>query len=169
MYIIVYYIKYTFMYLYHLERIMAITFLSDDFINSKELRNNQKHWLDKAYQSPVSIRSGDKKLVLLNREKARDVFLTNYYAQMIVEFCQERSVALKESRVFPWLKYLTEENSQQFHRQLLACFNEAIKTGDWLAIDELLDDWKATAEVAASPALSRELTAKEKPSEYVGL
>jgi hypothetical protein len=148
---------------------MTTTFLSDDFINSKELRNNQKHWLDKAWQSPVSIRSGDKKLVLINREQARDVYLTNHYAQMIVEFCQERSIDSKESKVFPWLKYLREKYITQFHKQLLACFNEVIKTKDWLKIEELLDDWKATAEVAANHCLSETLMAKENPSEYAGI
>jgi hypothetical protein len=148
---------------------MTTTFLSDDFINSRELRNNQKYWLDKAYQSPVSIRSGDKKLVLINREQARDVFLTNHYAQLIVEFCQERSVESKESRVFPWIKNLPEKHIKQFHKQLLACFNRVIKTGEWLVIEELLDDWKATAEVAANPALSSKLMAEEKTSEYVEL
>ena len=148
---------------------MVTTFLSDDFINSKELRSNQKHWLERAYSTPVSIRSGDKKLVLINREQARDVYLTNYYAQIVVGFCQERSIESKESRVFPWLKYLREGQAEQFHKQLLACFNEVIRTKDWLSIEELLDDWKATAEVAANPALSKELLAEEKPSEYAGL
>ncbi len=148
---------------------MVTTFLSDDFINSRELRNNQKHWLEKAYLTPVSIRSGDKKLVLINREQARDAYLINYYAQIVVGFCQERSAESKESKIFPWLKHLQEEQAGQFHKQLLACFNEVIKTKDWIAIEELLDDWKATAEVAASPALSKELLAEEKASEYVGL
>jgi hypothetical protein len=148
---------------------MITTFLSDDFINSKELRNNQKHWLEKAYSTPVSIRSGDKKLVLINREQARDIYLMNYYAQIVVGFCQEYSIESKESRVFPWLKYLQKEQVGQFHKQLLACFNEIIKTKEWITMEALLDDWKATAEVAANPALSKELLAEEKPSEYVGL
>ncbi len=148
---------------------MAITFLSDDFINSKELRSNQKHWLERAYLTPVSIRSGDKKLVLINREQARDVYLLNYYAQIVVAFCQERSADEKESKVFPWLKHLRKEQVKQLHKQLLACLNEVIQTKDWLKIEELLDDWKATAEVAASPRLSKELQAEENPLDYVEL
>jgi hypothetical protein len=148
---------------------MVTTFLSDDFINSRELRNNQKHWLEKAFLTPISIRSGDKKLVLINRDQARDVYLINYYAQIVIQFCQERSGENKESKVFPWTKHLQEEQIKQFHKQLLACFNEIIQTKDWFKIDELLDDWKATAEVAGSSILSKELLAEEKPSEYAGL
>jgi hypothetical protein len=111
---------------------MVTTFLSDDFINSRELRNNQKHWLEKAFLTPISIRSGDKKLVLINRDQARDVYLINYYAQIVIQFCQERSGENKESKVFPWTKHLQEEQIKQFHKQLLACFNEIIQTKDWL-------------------------------------
>jgi hypothetical protein len=148
---------------------MVATFLSDDFINSKELRNNQKHWLERAYVTPVSIRSGDRKLVLINREQAKEVYLMNYYAQMVVGFCQERSAGSKESRVFPWLRYLEEASVTEFHKQLLTAFNETVQTKDWLTFEELLDDWKATAEVASNSALSRELQAEEKPAEYIRL
>ena len=62
---------------------------------------------------------------------------------------------------------LKEQSITEFHKQLLSAFNEVIQTKEWLVIEELLDDWKATVEVGGNPKLAEVLLAEEKPSEYV--
>jgi hypothetical protein len=149
---------------------MVTTILSDDVINTSQLRDQMRLWLEKAYIKPVSIMSGKKRLVLLNREHAKDMLLFNSYAKMIIQFCKElKSGVTKKSEVFPWIKYLSEDAISDFHIELLSTFVWVSDSNDWLILDELLDDWKATAEVESSPKLVRALSAKENPAEYVKL
>ena len=147
---------------------MVTTILSDDVINSSQLRNQQKRWLDKAYIKPVSIMSGEKRLVLLNREQANDMLVLNQYARMVIQFCQEQRPGIaKRSDVFPWIKHLNEDAILEFHNELLTTFAEVIHSRDWLTLDELLSDWIATAEVESKPKLAEALLAKEDPDKYV--
>ena len=65
---------------------MVTTILSDEVINSTDLRDHQKQWFDKALVRPVSIVSGAKKLVLLNRDHAKHMYLLSHYAEIIIRF-----------------------------------------------------------------------------------
>lgn len=146
---------------------MTITFLSDDVINSKELRDNQKYWFEKASINPVSIKSGTRKLVLLNREHAKHMYSLSHYAGMIIQFCRERIAYKGESSIFPWIKYLDNEAIEEFNKELLVTFEGAMSSQEWSAFEELLDDWKATANIASNPDLAKALLAEEDSSAYV--
>jgi len=133
---------------------MVSTFLSDDVINSKELRDNQKQWFEKAYINPVSIRSGDKKLVLLNREHAKDMYLLNHYSKMIIQFCQEQnSGQTNRSDAFPWIRHLSEKAIAEFHKELLSTFEDVIHNRNWLALEEMISAWIATSEAMTNPEM----------------
>lgn len=139
---------------------MVTTVLSDEIINSTELRNNQKRWLDKAYFNPVSIMSGTKKLVLLNREHAKHMYSLTHYAEIVVQFCREQGSGEKrQSDVFPWIKHLSEETIREFNKELLATFEEAAYNKDWSAFGEMLDAWVATAEAMTNPEMAELITA----------
>lgn len=126
---------------------MVTAFLSDDVIHSTDLRKNQKYWFDKANVSPVSVVSGTKKLVLLNREQAKDMYLRNYYATQIIHLCKERnSGQVNDSNVFPWIKHLSEKAITEFWKELFSAFDEAIHSRNWLAFEEMLNSWISTAE-----------------------
>lgn len=146
---------------------MVGTILSDELINSTELRNNQKEWLDRAYISPVSIKSGRKRLVLLNRDEARDMYTLNHYAETILQFCQEQFSGLGKSAIFPWVEYLTQEEIEEFKTELITTFVKAIRRRKWHIIEDIITDWAATAEVERNPQLSKLLKAKLEPSSYV--
>ncbi len=146
---------------------MVGTILSDELINSTELRNNQKEWLDRAYISPVSIKSGRKRLVLLNRDEARDMYTLNHYAETIIQFCQEQFSGLGKSVIFPWVEYLTQEEIEEFKTELITTFVKAIRRRKWHIIEDIITDWAATAEVERNPQLSKLLKAKLEPSSYV--
>ena len=147
---------------------MTTTILSDEVINSTEFRNNQKAYFDKAYVSPVSIMaSGNKKLVLLNREYAKHMYLLNHHAGVIIQFLNEQIVHKEESSIFPWIKYLDNDAIEEFTKELLTTFEEVTSSQEWLTFEELLDDWKATANVAGSPILAKALLAEENSSAYV--
>ncbi len=134
--------------------IVINTFLSDDVINCTQLRNNQKHWLDRAYISPVSVKSGAKILVLINRDYAKDMYLLNHYAGMILQFCQElNSEQVGKSDVFPWIKHLSEEEIADFYGELLSTFKDITHSRNWLALEEVISSWQATAEAITNPEM----------------
>lgn len=136
------------------------TILSDEVINATDLRDHQKRWFDKALVSPVSIMSGSKKLVLLNREHAKHMYSLSHYAEMIILFCRERESGKKrESDVFPWVKHLSEKAIGEFNSELLATFEEAMYKKDWSAFQEMLDAWVATAEAMTNPEMVELITA----------
>ena len=138
---------------------MVTTILSDDVINSTELRTNQKRWLEKAYISPISIMSGTKKLVLLNREHAKHMYSLVNYAEMIIKFCEERESGKKrESDVFPWIGHLSEKAIKEFNKELFFAFQEAVHSKDWLAFEEMLNSWIATSEAMTNPEIEELIT-----------
>lgn len=146
---------------------MVTTFLSDEVINSKELRDNQKYWFEKAYVNPVSVRSGNKKLVLLNREHARDIYTLNHYAKMIIQFCQEQgSGTTKESDVFPWIRHLSERAILEFHKELLSTFDDVIHSKDWDSLEEMIDAWIATSEAMTNPEMVELINADLNKEEF---
>jgi len=139
---------------------MVSTILSDEVINSTEFRKNQRRWLEKAYISPISIMSGTKKLVLLNREHAKHMYSLIHYSKMIIRFCVERGSGKKrESDVFPWIKHLNEKVIEEFHKELFSSFEEVMHSQDWLAFEEMLNSWIATAEAMTNPEMVELITA----------
>lgn len=149
---------------------MVMTILSDDLINSTEFRNNQSRWLNKAYASPISIISGKKKLVLLNREYAKNMYQLNNYARLVAQFCREQHKGLiKKSEAFPWIEHLEEKEIARFHIELLSTFVDALRNDNSSIMEDVLNDWKATAEVAGDSQLSRRLLEEGAASKYVPL
>ena len=145
-----------------------MTILSDDLINSTEFRNNQSRWLNKAYESPISIISGKKKLVLLNREFAKNMYQLNNYAGLVARFCREQyNRPGKKSEAFPWIKHLNEKEIAQFHMELLSAFVDAIRDDNISVLEEVVGDWKATAEVAGDAQLSKRLLEEGDSAKYV--
>ena len=146
---------------------MVNTILSDDVINPTELRTNQRHWLNKAFNRPVSIMNGAKKLVLLNREHAKHMYAQGHYAEMIIRFCQERESGKKrESDVFPWVKHLSEKAIEEFNKELFSSFEEVMHSRDWLAFEEMLSSWVATAEAMTNPEMVELITADLSKEEF---
>jgi len=145
---------------------MITTFLSDEVINSTELRNNQKQWLDKACENVITIINGRNKFAIMNRERISSLYAQKHYTEIVLGYCQELAKGL-QSTTFPWAEYLNSEQRVEFHNELLNCVMESIVSNDWSPVEYLLEDWRATAEVESNPTLAKALMAKDDPSEYV--
>jgi hypothetical protein len=147
---------------------MATTFLSDEVISSTQLRTNQKHWFAKASEGAVTIVNGrNRKLfTLIDRERISNLYTQKYYMEMILEYCYEIIKGIK-STIFPWAESLSEEEKAEFHNEILDCVRQATATGDWSSIENLLDDWKATALVESNPKIAGALLEKEARSKYI--
>lgn len=57
-------------------------------------------------------------------------------------------IGTQSTEVFPWVKYLSDDNRVQFHKELLESTDEA---------EHLIQDWRATAEVESNPGLAKAL------------
>lgn len=76
-------------------------------------------------------------------------------------------VVPKIEEVFPWVQHLTENEQAQFWDELLTAFHNAMQSGDWPALKQALEDWKATAEVKAVPTLESALLQDVRRGEWV--
>ena len=149
---------------------MVTTIFGDDIINSTELKKKWKHWLDKAYRTPISITSGSRNWVLINRENIGHLLMTNYWAEKIIRFNEELSEGrANNSSVFPWAKELDDEEKLEFYNELLSTFKDVLNNRNRLALDEMLDAWVATAEAKTNPEIMELLNKKGRPREYVEL
>jgi predicted nucleotidyltransferase len=145
---------------------MATTFLSDEVISSTQLRTNQKHWFDKAIDGVVTIVNGKKQFVLVNREQISKLYAQKYYTDIILNYCYE-IIKKNESNTLRWANFLSDEERNAFHDELISHVMKAIITDDWSSVGYLLEDWKATAEANSNPQLRDALLAEEDPSKYV--
>ena len=110
---------------------------------------------------------GSKKLVLLNREHAKHMYSLSHYAEMIIQFCKENESGKKrESAIFPWVKHLSEKAIDEFRKELFSAFEEAMHSKDWLAFEEMLNSWVATAEAMTNPEMVELITADLSKEEF---
>lgn len=147
---------------------MVTTFLSDVVITPTELRTRQKHWLTKAAENVITITNGHKKLALIDRERVSKLYAQKHYSELVIKYCQEIEKN-KKSDAFPWVEYLNDEEKLEFRDELLVNIMIAITTDEWLSMENLIEDWKATAEVNIKPKIAKALLAKEDPSKYVSV
>ena len=147
---------------------MASTVFSDFIVNATDLRKNQKHWLEKAYDNPITITYGRKKLAIMSREQVGKLYTEKYYAELVLKACQEFTKEQK-SDTFPWMEYLSDDEKIQFHSEILNCAMKSIITGDWTQLEYLIQDWEATAETERNPEIVKMLQDKGTSEEYVTL
>jgi prevent-host-death family protein len=53
-----------------------------------------------------------------------------------------------------WIRHFSAKYLAEFLTELLAALPQAQNTGNWGAVDEVLESWKATANIEADPALA---------------
>lgn len=124
----------------------------DEVVQATELKRNQRHWFERARQiGGVTIVQGRRAdLVLASRRTVAENMETAQRVQLISQFLLEWMRAgngnLVDSVIFPWLADLGQTERQQFHADLIKVFAACVTRGNWTALDELLEDWQATAE-----------------------
>ncbi len=145
---------------------MINTLFADEIVNSSDLRNNQKRWLELACNKPITVNYGRKQLAIMNREQLSGLYKAIYYLELVVKVCEEFEKSGK-SRILPWANDLPEKDRAKFHEELVNGAIHAAATNDWSEIEYLLEDWKATAEVENNPKLVEALIREGNPEEYV--
>lgn len=145
---------------------MVSTVFSDYIVNATDLRTNQRQWLEKAYNNPITVNYGRKQLAIMNREKVGKLYTANYYSELVLKACKEFMDENKSS-TFPWIEYLSNEEKMQFHTELLSTTLKSIIIGNWTQLEYMIEDWKATAEVESNKKLAKALRAEVDSSHYV--
>lgn len=148
---------------------MVSTIFSDIIVSPTDLRKNQKHLLDGAYDKPITVKHGHKQLAILRREQVNHMIMVQYYADRIVRYCQEIHNKERKSVVFPWMDTLDDEEREEFLNELLVEFSNSIERRNWSRLAQVLDEWKATAEAKCNPEIIKLLQNRDSPREYVVL
>lgn len=147
---------------------MIETVFSDHVVSASDLRANQKRWLQEALKRPVTVNYNRKQLAIMKRELVRDLLIKVHFADLTLAACRD----LEKGSIFetfPWLESLTPKERLEFRDELIECFAGSSKTGRWDDMDDLIADWKATAEAKRSPQLVRALKDEPSPGDYVTL
>lgn len=138
---------------------MGALLFSDEIVNASELRSRQKYWLEKATSKPVTVMYGPHKLTIMDRDSIHKLILQQHYLGLTIRYCGEM-LAGADSDIFPWLKYLDDEEKEEFHSELVNSVSNAVKSDNWDEIEELIGDWKATAEAKSNPDIMKALNTK---------
>lgn len=148
------------------------TMFADQIVNASELRSNQKKWLEKAVDKPITVNYGRKQLAIVNREQMRKLYMENHYLVLALRICQELSKPTKKgskSNVFPWIDYLNETEKFSFKEELANSLLKSIMVDelDESDLENMIADWKATAEVKANPEAVKALSESKNHTDYV--
>jgi hypothetical protein len=141
---------------------------SDDVINSTQLLRNWGKWATRAGQHPVTFLYKGDPLTLISRNHISKLEKKLYYASLVFMFCQESIEGkIGDNSSLPWAKYLSKPHQDALFYELINAYKESDAKDDWDIIQNVLDDWKATAEVESSPRLAKILDEEDNPSKYV--
>ena len=61
---------------------------------------------------------------------------------------------------------MSEKEIGEFHKELLSTFEESMQSKDWLAFEEMLCSWTATAEAMTNPEMVELITADLSKEEF---
>ena len=151
---------------------MTETLFGDEVVLATDLKKRQRYWLDRARQTGgVTIVQGKAAdLVLASRREVAQAVKAAARGELAARFLREVLVLGRrpaESGVFPWLADLEEQEGQEFLRELVEAFARSSTTGSWDEFDELLDDWRTTAEAHRVVEIEQAWQSRGKPEEYV--
>jgi len=86
---------------------------------------------------------------------AASLFLAAFFIRQIID--DRRQIALSLDSEFSWVNELSPKHRHDFLVEMLAHLRAASENGDFESLDEVLRDWKATAEVDADAELKDDL------------
>ena len=147
---------------------MVTQVFDDEIVSASKFRNSQSYWFNVASKRPVTVTIGDNKVVVLSRERVRELFLSRHYLESVVKLCSEIEKG-KKGTIYPWLKHLSHEEVKQFQTEFLNNILMSLASDRWDNIEELLEDWKATAEAKQDKEFVEEFKKKVPKNKYIPL
>ena len=140
---------------------------SDDVISPTQLVRNWGHWAARAHNHPVTILYKDDPITLISRRYISELNQKLHYTYLIFSVCQFAEGRTDGCDALPWVAYLNDDLRQEFFEDILSAYTQSGVKSNWNIIQETIDDWRATAEVASNPKLSKRLLEMDDHSKYV--
>ncbi|OGO41783.1 MAG: hypothetical protein A2Z04_06260 [Chloroflexi bacterium RBG_16_57_9] len=151
---------------------MTKTVLSDEVVLATDLKKRQRYWFDQARKkgSVTIVQGKTADLVLARRQGVAKATEAAAHAKTAAQFLRE-VITLKrkpsESAVFPWLRDLDDDEQQEFLSEFVDSFAHCSTTGDWAPLEEILEDWQATAIAHRNVELVDAWNTRGRTEEYV--
>ena len=72
---------------------------------------------------------------------------------------RQKQVRLRS--VYPWIKYLSTSEIEEFMKELLEAIRDSTTNGDWRQVEEVIDCWQETAEILSNKEIMQEISEAE--------
>jgi len=150
---------------------MHKTMFSDEVVLATDLKKRQRYWFDRARASGgvTIMQGGVADLVLAPRQKVAEAAKAAAHARTAAQFLREVVTLghpVADSTVFPWLSVLDAADRQEFVREFVDNFAHCATTNQWTPLEELLEDWQATAEAHRRPELMENWRTRGQQEDY---
>jgi hypothetical protein len=150
---------------------MRKTMFSDEVVLATDLKKRQRYWFDRARESGgvTIVQGGVADLVLAPRQKVAEAAEAAVHARTAAQFLREVVTLghpLADSTIFPWLGDLDAADRQEFVREFVDNLAHCATTNQWAPLEELLEDWQATAEAHRRPELMENWRTRGRPEDY---
>lgn len=145
---------------------MVTRVFDDEIVSATKFRTSQSYWLSVASKRPVTVTTGDKKVIVFSRERMRELYIGRDYLELAVRLYDELERNQKNTILY-WLEYLDVEDRKLFIKEFINNILISITTSKWDNVEELLEDWKATAETENNPDVMKALKTKIRKDEYI--
>jgi len=66
---------------------------------------------------------------------------------------------------FSWISVFTKKDKEQFKSELYDAISKAIQTNSWLAVEDIIDSWRETAEIMSDKKAMRNIRKSMKEAE----
>ncbi len=148
------------------------TVFSDEVVPVEDLKRRQRYWLARARKrGGLTIAQGKvADLVLAPRAIVAAGTQAAHHAQLASQFFLEILGLHRppsESVVFPWLKDLDSTDQENFVQEYIETLARCASSGQWQNMDELIEDWQATAEAQRNPDLLNTWQTRGNPDDYI--
>jgi hypothetical protein len=145
---------------------MVTHVLADKIVSASKFRGELSRWFSIASKQPVTVTNGDNKFTIFNREKFYELFMSRYYLESALKICH-KAAGDKIITTFPWLESLDTEEQEEFEKEYINGVLKAVMTDKWNEVEELIEDWKATADTKSNKEAMRAIAKKVRKQDYV--
>ncbi len=97
--------------------------------------------------------------------KAKSQSKTEYLAFKLSSLLATTGKKQPDEDNFSWLSIFTKKDKEQFKSELYDAISKAIQTDNWLAVEEIIDSWRETAEIMSDKKMMRNIRKSVKESE----
>ena len=146
----------------------ADTLFSDEIVQITEFKKHAKAYAEKARRRPLTIAQGGvADLALVPRELVATVLRTHQHLVQALDLVMHQAHG-SPLRLLTWAADLDENERKEFAAEYISAIQRAEAVGSpqaWLAVDEIVEDWAATADAVSNRELLEALEERRRVSD----